>query len=133
MCYLCHHQKLGLYLLSSLSIKKLSGITVVSGGGSKHGDKSFDRILGIGIPDLLINLMFCHIFLKNINSVVILKFYKRILEYYLSKGLTILKYNYNNLEKLPNDVKQRIHTEEDISYKVMTCIRRITSTSNTLK
>ena len=40
-----------------------------SGGGSKHGDKSFDRILGIGIPDLLMNLMSCHGFLKSINYV----------------------------------------------------------------
>ena len=27
-------------------------------GGSKHEDKSFDRILGIGIPDLLILIFF---------------------------------------------------------------------------
>ena len=48
-------------------------IPVGPGGGSKHGDKSFDRILGIGIPDFLIKLMSCHGFLKNINYVVILK------------------------------------------------------------
>ena len=46
------------------------------GGGYKHGDKLFDRILGIGIPDLLMNLMSCNGFLRNINSVVILKFLK---------------------------------------------------------
>ena len=45
------------------------------GGVSKHGDKSFDRILGIGIPDLLMNLMYFHGFFRNINSVVILKFH----------------------------------------------------------
>ena len=73
-----------------MSIKKVSEIPVVSGGGSKHGDKSFDRILGIGIPDFLIKLMSCHGFLKNINYVVILKFPKRMLEYYFSKGFTIL-------------------------------------------
>ena len=69
----------------------LSEIPVGSGGGSKHGDKSFDRILGIGIPDLLMNFMSCHGFLKNINSVVILKCPKRMLEYYLSKRFTILE------------------------------------------
>ena len=31
--------------------KKLSEIPKDSGGGSKHGDISFDRILGIGITD----------------------------------------------------------------------------------
>ena len=35
--------------------KKLSKIPVVYGGGSKYGDKCFDRILGIGITDLLMN------------------------------------------------------------------------------
>ena len=58
--------------------KKLSEIPVGSGGGSKHGNKSFDEILGIGIPYLLMNLMSCPGFWKNINSVVILKFPKRM-------------------------------------------------------
>ena len=103
-------------------------------GVSKHVDKTFDIILGIGIPDLLMNLMSCHGFLKNINSVVILKFPKRMLEYYFSKGFTILECNVNNLEKLPNEVKQIIHAEEtDNSDKVMTCINTIPSISNTLK
>ena len=40
--------------------KKLCEIPVGSGGGSEHGDKSFDKILGIGIPYLLMNLISCH-------------------------------------------------------------------------
>ena len=32
-----------------------------------------------------------------------------MLEYYLSKGFTILELNDNSLEKLPNDVKQITH------------------------
>ena len=44
-----------------------------------------DKILGIGIPDLLINLMSYHGFLKNKDPVVIIKFPKRIFEQYLSK------------------------------------------------
>ena len=77
--------------------------------GSKHGGKSFDRILRIGIPYLLMKLMSCRGFLKNINYVVILKFPKRMLEYYFSKWFTILEFNVNNLEKLPNEVNQIIH------------------------
>ena len=73
-----------------------------SGGGSKHRDKCFDRILGIGIPDLFMNLMSCHCFFKNINYVVILKCPKNMLEYYFSKGFAILEYNVNNLVKLLN-------------------------------
>ena len=52
--------------------KKWSEITMGSKWSSKHGYKSFDRILGIGIPYLLMNLMYCHGFLKNINYVVII-------------------------------------------------------------
>ena len=55
--------------------KQLSEITVGYKEGSKHGDKTFNIILGIGIPDGLMNLMsFCG-FLKNIHSYVVLKFY----------------------------------------------------------
>ena len=44
-----------------------------------------------------------------------------------------LEININNLEKLTNDVKQRTYAEEtDDSDKVMTCINKIPSTSNTL-
>ena len=90
--------------------------------------------MGIGITDLLINLMSYHGFLKNINSVVILKFPKRMLEYYFSKVFTILECNYNNLAKLPYDVKQITHAEEtDNSEKIMICINKMLSTSNTLK
>ena len=64
----------------SFQSKQLSEIPVGYGGGSKHGDKRFYRIFGIGITDLFINLMSCHGFLKNINTVDILKCPKRILE-----------------------------------------------------
>ena len=57
-----------------------------------------------------------------------------MLEFYFSKGFTILECNDNILEKLLNDVKQFIHKEEtDNSDIVMTCINTITSTSNILK
>ena len=57
-----------------------------------------------------------------------------MLEYYFSKGFTILECKDNNLVKLPNYVKQRIHAEEtDNPDKFMTCINKILSTSNTLK
>ena len=57
-----------------------------------------------------------------------------MLEYYFSKEFGILECNFNNLTKILNEVKQLIHVEEtyDSEY-VMTCIKNITSTSNTLK
>ena len=57
-----------------------------------------------------------------------------MLEFYFSKGFTPFECNAKNLAKLPNEVKYRIHAEEtENSDKVMTCITKITSTSNTLK
>ena len=79
----------------------------------------FNIRLGIGIPDLLMNLLSCHGFLKSINSIVILNFLKRMFKYYFSNVCAIFECNFNNLEKLPNEVKQIIHAEEtyvDISY-----------------
>ena len=42
--------------------KTISEITVGSNECSKHGDKLLNIILCIGIPDLLMNLMSCHVF-----------------------------------------------------------------------
>ena len=79
------------------------------------------------------NFMSFHGFLRKINSVVILKFPKRMLEYYSEKGFAILECNYNDLEKLSNEVKQIIYSEEtENSDKVMTCINNIPSENKTL-
>ena len=78
--------------------------------------------------------MYCHAFLKKINSVFILKCAKRMLEYYFSRGFTLFECNTINLAKIPNEVKQRIHSEHTgNSDKVMTCTTAIPPTSNTLK
>ena len=91
-----------------MSIIFKSEIPVGSGRVSKRGYKIFDKILGIGIPYLLMNLISCYEFLRNINSVVILKCPKIMLEYYFSKGFNILECNVNNLAKIPNEVKLRL-------------------------
>ena len=90
--------------------------------------------MGIGIPDLLMNLMFCHVFLNNKDSAVILKCPKSMFEYYFSKGFTYFYCTKINLEKIPSELKDRIYAEEtDNSDKVMICSTTIPSTSNTLK
>ena len=69
-----------MYLLSRLLLKKLSEIPVGSGGFLRNRNTSYDKLLGIEIPDLFVNLMSCHGFLKSKNPVVILKFPKKMLE-----------------------------------------------------
>ena len=68
--------------------RQISELALGPGGGYKHEEKSYDKILGIGNPDLLMNLMSCHGFLKNKYPVVILTFTKKMFEYYFSKGFT---------------------------------------------
>ena len=77
----------------------------------KYLVKYFNGCLGIGIPDLLKNLLSCHGFTKNIKSIVVLKCSRRILEYYFSKVFIILERNSNSLKKNQNLSKQRIHAE----------------------
>ena len=114
--------------------KKLSELRLGSSGSYKHANKSYDNALGIGIPDLLINVMSCHGFLKNKYYVVILKCPNRMFEYYFSKGLIRLDCYKSYIEKLPYEVKDRIGAElKDSSDKVMICSTTIPSTSNTLK
>ena len=50
----------------------------------------YNNLFGIGIPDLLLNMLLCHGFLKNNDSVVILKFPNRMSEYYFNKGFVDL-------------------------------------------
>ena len=84
--------------------------------------------------DLLMNLMYCHGFLRNINPIVILKCPKRMLEYYFSNGFTLFDCDTNNLEKLPNEVKDIIHAKyTENSDKVRIYYTTITSASNTLE
>ena len=73
--------------------------------GSRHAERSFNIILGIGIPFLLMKLLSCHGFLIKINSVDILKCPKKMLEYYFTKVFSILEWNVNNLEIFLNEVK----------------------------
>ena len=59
-----------------------SELPLGTGGGFTHENKSYDKIFGIAIPYLFMNLISCHGFLKNKNSVFIKKFPKRMLEYH---------------------------------------------------
>ena len=57
----------------------------------------YNNLLGIGIPDLLLNVLSCRVFLKNNDSVVILKCPNRMSEYYFNKGFVELECDEDNL------------------------------------
>ena len=66
--------------------KTISELPDGSVGGYKNEEKSYDKILRIGVPYLLMNLMSCNGFLKNKYPVVIIKHPNRMFEYHFSKG-----------------------------------------------
>ena len=134
MCNIHNYKKLCLYWLFRFWEKKLSDLRLCAGGSYKHLDKKYDNVLGFGIPDLLMILLSCHGFLKNNDSIVILKCHNSIFEYYFNKGFNIFDCDENNLQRLPYEVKDRVGAEvTDNSDRVMICSTTIPSTSNTHK
>ena len=59
---------------------KLCDLRLGVSGRYKHLDKNYDNVLGFGIPYLLLNLLSFHGFLKNNESVAILKCPHRMFE-----------------------------------------------------
>ena len=64
---------------------KLRDLKIGCTGSSKHIGMDYNDLLGICITDLLLNMLSCHGFLKNNDSVVILKFPNRMSEYHFNK------------------------------------------------
>ena len=70
---------------------KLCDLRLGFTGSNKHNDTDYDNVLVIVIPDLLLILLSCHGFLKNNDSVVILKCTNIMSEYYFNKGFVIFE------------------------------------------
>ena len=87
---------------------KLIDLRLVCTGLNKHNGTDYEKLLGIGIPDLLLILFSCHGFLKNNDSVVILKCPNRMSEYYFNKGFFIFEYDEDHLKELPSDIKDLV-------------------------
>ena len=90
--YLCCHSK----RLSFISYDKISK------------EASYNELLGIGIPEVLIDFISCHLFTKK-NSTVILVCRYILVDYYLENGLVILVENSKQLSSVPNGLKLIIH------------------------
>ena len=100
----------------------------------RHEGMDYNNLFGIGIPDILLNMLYCHVFLNNNESIVILKCPNRMSEYCFNKGFIQLTCDEDNLNKLPLLVQQRVGAEPKVnSDLVMLCKTTIIPTSNTLK
>ena len=101
---------------------KLSGLLLGVSGKYKHFEKNYDNVLGYGIPDILLNLLSCQCFLRNNESVVVLKCPHRLFEYYFNKGFIIFNFDENNLKIIPSQIKDRVGAEVTVnSDKVIIC------------
>ena len=76
--------------------------------------KSYNILLGIGIPEVLLNLVSCHVFMERPNSTIVLNFRCLLVNNYLSKGFFIIENNSKQLSIIPNDVKLIIHGIEKL-------------------
>ena len=70
---------------------------------------SYNILLGIGIPELLINLVSCHGFTEKPNSTVIFNCQYHLVNNSLAKGFVIIKQKSKQLSSVTNDVKLIIH------------------------
>ena len=70
--------------------KEIRDLNIGSTLSSKHDGMDYNNLFGIGIPDVLLDIFSCHGFLKNDDSIVILKCPNRMSEYYFNKGFVEL-------------------------------------------
>ena len=97
-------------------------------------ETSLNLLLGIGIPELLLNLVSCHGFMFKSNSTVILNFWSRLIKNYLSKGFCIVDWGSNQLNLIPNDVILRIILVDQLKTDyVMVKNDALSAISNTIK
>ena len=66
--------------------KKISDLKIGCTKSIKHDGMDYNNLFGIYIPDILLNMLSCHGFLNNDDSIVILKCPNKMSEYYFNKG-----------------------------------------------
>ena len=117
-----------------MQTKKISETHLGFSLKTRHENKDYDNLCGIGIPDIFMNMLSCQGFLNINESIVILKFPNRMSQYYFNKGFIQLTCDEDHLKTLPVKFKDRVGAEVKVnSDLVMLCYTTITSTSNTIK
>ena len=97
-------------------------------------DTSFNILLSIGIPELLLNLVSCHGLTNKSNPTVILNLQSRLINNYLSKGFYIIEQGAKQLSFIPNDVGLIINLNNQLNADyVMVKNKAIYAVANTIK
>ena len=95
---------------------------------------SFNILLGIGIPELLLNLVSCHGFMKKPNSTVILNCRYCLINNYLGKGLYSIERDSKQKYMISNYVILIINMIDQMDTDFfMAKIKAISSVANTIK
>ena len=68
--------------------KRLSELKIGTTFLHKHDNKIYNNLFVIGIPDIIMNMVSCHGFINNNDSIVILKYPNRMSQYYFNKVFT---------------------------------------------
>ena len=79
--------------------------------GQGYENITYNAVSGIGIPEILMNIISCHVFVTNRKSTVILSCCRKLIDYYLQKCF-FLKNNSNDFKNVPLRAKQRINAEQ---------------------
>ena len=72
--------------------KRLSELKLGNSLKTKHEDMDHDNLFGIGISEIFMNMLSCQGFIKNNDSIVILRRPNRMSQYYFNKGFIQLKW-----------------------------------------
>ena len=76
---------------------------------SKHdtffSNTRFDDLSRSWIPELIMNILSCHIFEINYKETVAFTWYGRLVDYYLSKGFMVIDSDASGLNQIPNHVQ----------------------------
>ena len=59
--------------------------------GQGYENITYNAVSGIGISEILMNIISCHGFVNNTKSAVILSFCSKLVDYYLQKCFVLLK------------------------------------------
>ena len=89
-------------------IKKISQLKLGHSLKTRHEDKDYDNLFGIGIPDIFMNMLSCQGFINNNDYIVILKFPNRMSQYDFNKGFILLTCDEDHLKKFQSRSKTQL-------------------------
>ena len=99
-------------------IKKISELNLGCSLKTRHENKDYDNLFGIGIPDIFMNMLSCQGFLNNNDSIVILKCPNRMSQKYFNKGFIQLTFDEDHLKKSSSQGQRQSWCRVESEYRL---------------